>query len=114
MARAGLDLDGVVSFHGSVDTAIPARPGIVKARVLVLNGADDKFITEEQITRVKEEMTAAGVDYKFINYPGARHSFTNPEADRFAKQFNMPIAYNAEADKQSWQEMRKFFDKLFK
>lgn len=114
MARAGLDLDGVVSFHGSLSTANPARPGVVKARVLVLNGADDKFTTEEQITHVKEEMKAAGVDYKFINYPGAQHSFTNPEADSFAKQFNMPIAYNAEADKQSWQEMRNFFDKLFK
>jgi len=114
MARAGLDLDGVVSFHGSLSTSNPARPGVVKAKVLVLNGANDPFVKPEHITRFKQEMKAAGVSYRFINYPGAKHSFTNPDADSFGKQFSLPLAYDAEADIQSWQAMKEFFDELFK
>ena len=114
MARAGVDLDGVVSFHGGLTTANPARPGVVKARVLVLNGADDPFVKPEDITAFKQEMDAAGVSYRFVNYPGAKHSFTNPDADSFGQRFGLPLAYSAEADAQSWKEMQKFFDELFK
>jgi dienelactone hydrolase len=114
MARAGLDLDGVASFHGSLETANPATPGKVKAKVLVLNGANDPFVTPEQIAAFKQEMEAAGVDYRFVNYPGARHSFTNPEADAFGKKFNLPLAYDQEADRKSWQAMQDFFAGIFK
>ncbi len=114
MARQGLDLDGVVSFHGSITTTSPARKGVVKARILVLNGADDPFTTAGDIEKFKKEMTPAGVDYRFVNYPGARHSFTNQEADRLAKKFNLPLGYNSKADKQSWKEMQKFFNEIFK
>ena len=114
MARAGENLVGVASFHGGLGTPSPAQKGKVKAQVLVLNGAADSFVTAEQIENFKKEMETAGVKYRFINYPGAKHSFTNPDADKYAEQFKMPIAYNAEADKQSWAEMSKFFDGLFK
>jgi dienelactone hydrolase len=114
MARAGVDLKGVASFHGSLDGGSTARPGQVKARVLVLNGAADTFVTAEQIEAFKKEMEAAGVNYSFISYPGARHSFTNPDADAYAKKFNMPIGYNAEADRASWLELQGFFKEIFK
>jgi len=113
MARQGLDLDAVVSFHGSLATEHPAAPGTVKPRILVCNGADDKFITPEQIETFHREMEAAGVDYKFISYPGAKHSFTNPGADIYAEKFNMPIGYNKEADRRSWQDMQDFLKDSF-
>lgn len=113
MARAGIDLKGVASFHGSLGTANPAQSHTVKARVLVLNGADDRFTTAEQIDAFKKEMTAAGVDFTFINYPGALHSFTNPDADDYAKKFTMPIGYNAEADRASWAELQRFLTEIF-
>lgn len=113
MARFGADLDAVVSFHGSIQTENPAKPNEVKAKILVCNGADDKFVTEEQIEAFKEEMDNAGVDYKFINYPGAVHSFTNPIADSLGKKFNLPLAYNKNADEKSWEEMIKSFDEVF-
>ena len=56
---------------------------------------------------------AAGVDFKFISYPGAKHAFTNPGADKFGEKFNIPLAYNAEADKKSWAEMQRFLEKSF-
>ena len=114
MARRGLPLAGVVSFHGSLATQTPAKPGAVKAKVLVLNGADDPFVKPEQIEAFKKEMQAAGVDYRFINYAGAVHSFTNPAATENGKKFNLPLAYNAEADRQSWEEMQRFFGAVLK
>ncbi len=113
MARMGVDLDGVVSFHGSIATQMPAEKDSVKAQILVCNGADDSFVTQEQIDAFKQEMDSAGVSYQFINYPGAKHSFTNPEADAFAKKFDMPLAYNAKADTASWEDMETFLQKIF-
>jgi dienelactone hydrolase len=114
MARYGLDLDGVVSFHGSIATVTPAQPGAVKARVLVYNGADDSFVTAEQIAAFKKEMEEAGADYEFVNLEGAVHSFTNPDADMFARKFGMNLAYNEAADKESWAGMQAFFNQIFK
>ena len=114
MARQGVDLKGVASFHGSLAAVKPAQPGTVKAKILVLHGADDKFVTPEQIGAFKQEMKNAGADFQFIEYPGAIHSFTNPDADDYAKKFNLPLGYNAEADKKSWEELKKFLEKIFK
>jgi dienelactone hydrolase len=114
MARQGVDLKGVASFHGSLTLVKSTQPGMVKAKILVLHGADDKFVTPEQVEAFKQEMKAAGADFKFISYPGALHSFTNPEADALGRKFNMPIAYNANADKKSWYELKKFLNMIFK
>jgi dienelactone hydrolase len=113
MARQGLDLNAVFSFHGSLATGKPAAPGMVKARILVCDGADDKMSTPEQIQAFLREMKTAGADYKFISYPGAKHSFTNPGADIYAEKFSIPVGYNAEADKQSWQDMQNFLKETF-
>jgi len=114
MARDGMDLAGVASFHGGLTTDSPAKPGSVKARVLVLTGAEDKFIPPEQVEAFKEEMKAAGADFRFHSYPGAAHSFTNPDADNYAKKFNIPLGYNADADRKSWAEMQTFFQDIFR
>lgn len=113
MARQGLDLKGVVSFHGSLAAAEPAEKGAIKAKILVCNGADDKFTTQEAIDKFKEEMESAGADFRFINYPGAMHSFTNPASTALGKKFNLPLAYNKEADEHSWADMTDFFRKVF-
>jgi dienelactone hydrolase len=112
MARQGVELKGAVSFHGGLTSAQPAEPGAIKARILVLHGGADKLTTPEQITEFKAEMKAAGADYRFITYPGAMHGFTNPDADRLAKEFKMAIGYNADADRRSWQEMKKFLKEV--
>jgi dienelactone hydrolase len=113
MARMGVDLKGVVSFHGSLGAGAPAKPGSVKGSILVCNGGADPFVTAEQIDAFKKEMADAKVDYKFVSYPGAVHAFTNPESDANGKKFNIPLAYNKAADTQSWAEMQGFFKKIF-
>lgn len=114
MARRGLALDGVASFHGSLGTQSPAQEGQLQAKVLVMNGEADPFVKAEAIAAFKQEMQNAGVDYQFINYPGAKHSFTNPDADTFGQKFNLPLEYNAEADKKSWAALQQFFDTIFR
>ncbi len=113
MARMGVDLKGVVSFHGSLATQQPAKAGAVKAKVLVCNGAADPFVAKEDIENIKKEMKEAKVDFTFKNYPGAKHSFTNPEADVNGKKFNLPLAYHKKADEDSWNDMMAFFKKCF-
>jgi dienelactone hydrolase len=113
MARAGKDLKGVVSFHGSLGTKTLAEPGRVKAKILVLTGTADPFIPEEQIQAFEKEMKAAGVEYELISYPGVKHSFTNPNADSVAEKFGMPLAYDAAADKDSWERMQVFLRDIF-
>ncbi len=113
MARQGAALRGVASFHGNLAAVKPAEPGAIKAKLLILNGGADKFTTPEQVEAFRKEMSAAGADFRFISYPGVMHSFTNPEADELGKKFNMPIAYNADADKRSWQELERFLKEVF-
>lgn len=114
MARSGLDMDGVVSFHGSLGTSHPAEKGQVKAKVLVLNGADDPFVKPEQISKFKQEMADADVAYEFINYPDAKHAFTNPAATALGKKFSIPLEYSSSADKASWAKMQTFLQDIFK
>ena len=113
MARLGGDLRGVVSFHGALGKLPPIAESGVKAKVLVLNGSDDPFITAAQKQTFKQEMDEAKADYEFIDYPGVKHSFTNSDADKFAEKFNMPLKYDAEADADSWQRMKVFFEAIF-
>ena len=113
MARMGVELKGVSSFHGSIATKKPAKKGDIKTRIRVFNGAADPFVKAEQITALKEEMKNAGVDFEFVNYPGAKHSFTNPDANVAGKKFSLPLEYNAAADKDSWQKNLKFFKEIF-
>ena len=114
MARQGANLKGVASFHGSLAAIRPAKPGAVKARIRVYSGADDKFMPEKAIDAFLDEMAAARADVQLSNYTGAVHSFTNPDADELGRKFNLPLAYNADADKMSWEDMTKFFEEIFK
>lgn len=114
IARQGTDLKDIVSFHGSLSAVKPAVPGTIKTKLLVLHGGDDKFVSAQQVEAFKQEMATAGADYKFVTYAGATHAFSNPDATVLGKKFKIPIAYNAKADKESWVEMKKFFDETLK
>jgi dienelactone hydrolase len=110
MARQGLSLKGVASFHGSLKAAEPAKAGAVKAKVLVAHGAADPLIPIEHVNQFLAEMEAAGADYQFVAYGGAKHGFTNPEAD---KRGMAALGYNAHADRRSWQALLAFLGEIF-
>ena len=110
LARSGEDLRGVVSFHGGLSTPRPQDAQQIKGKVLVLHGAYDSYVGPEEVAAFEREMQEAGVDYRLIRYPGAVHSFTVPEA---GGNSSAGAAYNAEADRQSWEEMKQFLQDVF-
>ena len=110
MAYQGADLDGVVSFHGSLPPATPEQAAMVKARVLIAHGDDDGFVPAKRIEAFKKALSGAGVDWEMDIYAGARHGFTNPYADGYGMK---GLAYHEQADRRSWSRMRAFFEELF-
>ncbi|NNE45957.1 MAG: dienelactone hydrolase family protein [Rhodothermales bacterium] len=113
MARRGVDLDGVASFHGGLGTAAPAARGAISGSILVLHGGLDPMAPAEQVQAFRNEMDAAGADYEVVVYDDATHGFTNPAADSAAARFELPLAYNPDADRQSWDKMKAFFADAF-
>ena len=114
MARMGEPLKAVVSFHGGLGTEHPAETGKVRARIASFTGDDDPMIPAAQVAAFRQEMDKAGVSYKVVTYPGAKHAFTNPDADKYGQEFKLPLAYNAAADKASWAEGLAFLADAFK
>lgn len=114
-ARRGEKLDAVVSFHGALVTQTPAKPGVIRAKILVEHGEADSMVTPEQVAAFKVEMDAAKADYKFVGIPGAKHGFTNPDADRLShgEHGGPDIGYDKAADESSWKDMQAFLKSAF-
>ncbi len=111
MARAGADLGAIVTFHGSLKPADgPAQPGKVKPAILVQAGGADPMVPPQAVQAFEEEMKNAGANVKVITYPNAKHSFTNPEADKAGVE---GLAYDRDADEKSWAEAMKFLHQVF-
>jgi len=115
MARTGgVDLAGVVSFHGNLQLATKApATGPVKAKILVLTGEADPFVPMKQVEAFVASLNASGIKFELKSYPGAQHSFTNPEATAMGKRTNLPLVYDDAADKDSWNRMQEFLDGIF-
>jgi len=108
-ARSGADIKGVVSFHGGLATTVPSKN--IKANVLVFNGLADPFVPAKERAAFEKEMKSSKAKYKTINYKGAKHAFSNPKATEVGKKYNIPIAYNKNADEASWKELLNFLKK---
>jgi dienelactone hydrolase len=111
MARSGADLDAVATFHAALATGQPVEKGKVRARILVMTGADDPLVPAEQVAAFESEMKAASASCEVIRYPGVKHSFTNPEAGTHGME---ALVYDAGADRKSWAAMLKMFRKALK
>lgn len=108
-ARDGQDLAAVVSFHGTLDACVPAKPGAIKARVLVCHGDADPMVPRDQVMHFWEEMDAAGANWHFHAYSGVKHGFTEPASDARGMD---ALGYDASADRQSWASMVSLFDEI--
>jgi len=109
LARSGVKLAAAVSFHGTLNTPTPEDAKKIKGKVLVFHGAEDPFVPPAEVQAFKKEMKNAGVDLKFIAYPGAVHSFTNPAA---GNDKSKGAAYDAKADQESWRAFEKFLSEV--
>jgi dienelactone hydrolase len=109
LARSGAELNGVVSFHGGLDSPTPADGKNIKCKVLALAGADDPFQNPNDLAAFEKEMRDNKVDWQITFYGGAVHAFTQPDPGFV----NAGAKYNEKADKRSWQAMKDFFAEIF-
>lgn len=105
MAYAGADLDGVVSFHGPLPAATPEQQKFIKPSILIAHGAEDSHVPPERVTAFQQTLDAAGADWEMVIYSGAKHGFTNPDADGYGMD---GLAYDPKADARSWALMQSF------
>jgi len=108
LARSGIDINGVVSFHGLLMGSDISDKGI-RAKVLVLHGERDPMVPLSMIDEFQQEMTEAQADWQLHSYGNAYHAFTNPDAN----DPDFGTQYNQNADKRSWQSMMNFFSEIF-
>jgi dienelactone hydrolase len=111
LARSGAELNGVVSFHGGLDSPAPADGKNIKCKVLACHGADDPFVPVPDLAAFEREMRDNKVDWQLIAYGGAVHSFTQPMA---GNDNSKGAAYHKAADQRSWEAMKQFFGELFR
>jgi len=110
LARSGVNISGIVSFHGGLDSPTPADGKNIKCKVLVCHGADDPYVKPADLMAFEDEMRQASVDWVLIKYGGAVHSFTQPLA---GNDNSKGAAYNERADHRSWAAMKMFFAGIF-
>ncbi|MEI6712339.1 MAG: dienelactone hydrolase family protein [Verrucomicrobiota bacterium] len=110
LARSGAKIQGVVSFHGGLDSPTPADGKNIKSKILVLHGADDPFVKPADIAAFQEELRQGGADWQMMYYGDAVHSFTQKKA---GTDKSKGAAYNEPAARRSWQAMKTFFGELF-
>ena len=111
LARSGADIKGVVGFHALLDTPRPDDERNIKGKILILTGANDKAVPPEMRQAFQKEMDNAGVDWQMNIYSGAVHAFTNPAS---GNDPTTNVAYNANADRSSFEAMKLFFKEIFK
>lgn len=108
-ARGGLHVVGVVSFHGGLGKAEDRVTSELKAKVLVLHGADDPFVPEKEVLAFQNEMRTAKADWQMIYYANAVHSFTHKKA---GDDNSKGAAYNELADKRSNEHFLQFLKEI--
>ena len=111
LARAGADVAGVVSLHGGLAPGAKSpTAAAIPASVLVLNGADDKAVSDDQILAFEQEMDAAKADWQFVDFSGAVHCFAEPSAGSDPAS---NCRYDERAARRAYRMMDDFFRERF-
>ena len=113
MARLGMDLDGVVSYHGSLGSPIEPSPGEITASIQVYTGGADQMVPAEQVGDFATNMQQAQADFVITSFPGVLHSFMNPGADAIAEEYDMPVGYDQAAAERAWDGTMAFYQRIF-
>ncbi|WP_244613368.1 dienelactone hydrolase family protein [Modicisalibacter radicis] len=110
MALAGMPIDAAISFHGSPTQAVN-QPQPFDGIVQLHNGADDPLVKRDALKAMAAKLKEQGAAIKVVNYPRAKHGFTNPDATAVGEEHGLPLGYDAAADAASWQAALLALDK---
>ncbi len=108
LARDGADLAAAVSIHGDLKTAAPARPGAIKAALLVVHGAPDPIVPKADRDGFEQEMEAATAKWQMVVFSGLLHAYTDEDSA-------MPgiAAWNEPATRQTYALTHQFIADAF-
>jgi dienelactone hydrolase len=108
LARDGADLAAVVAIHSDLKTAAPAKPGDVKAALLVIHGTPDPVVPKADRDAFEAEMDAAGAKWQMLLFSGILHAYTDDDS-------NMPgvAIYDANATRQTYALTHAFIGDAF-
>ncbi|MCK5728278.1 MAG: dienelactone hydrolase family protein [Methylococcales bacterium] len=109
LARTGVDIKGVIAFHALLHAPDNLQTELIKAKILLLHGADDPMNTPETVAAIQTELTLKKADWQLHSYGHTLHAFTNPKANNP----DFGTVYHSDADKRSWQAMQNFLDEVF-
>lgn len=108
LAYSGADLDGVVSFHGSLPP--PSEDARPAASILAFHGYADGFVPPQRVAAFQSGLEALGADWELVSFGATRHGFTNPDAARYGIA---DVVYNPRADRESWEGLQRFLERIF-
>ena len=109
LARTGIDIAGVASFHGLLQPPGNTNGQGIQSKVLILHGNDDPMAPTEHVVEIQKELTAAGADWQLHSYGNTMHAFTNPQAN----DPDFGTVYSEQADRRSWRTFMQFLDEAF-
>lgn len=111
LARTGVRLAGAVSLHGGLAPGAQSPTADrIATPVLVLNGADDRAVSDADIAAFGQEMATAGADWQFVDFGGAVHCFAEPSAGSDPAS---NCRYDERAARRAYRIMDGFFDEVF-
>ena len=104
VARSGVDVAAVASFHGLFDPpGLPAKP--IKAKVAAYHGWNDPMVPPEAVVALGQELTDGGADWQIHAYGNVGHGFTNPKAHEIGVA---GVEYDEAAARRSWASLENF------
>ena len=109
LVRSGAELDGIVSFHGTLETPEESKLKTTASKILILHGAEDPLVPAAEVAGFEEEMRKAAANWELVKYGGAVHSFTNPQA---GSDVSKGFAYNPQVSRRAYEAMQDFFKEI--
>jgi dienelactone hydrolase len=110
LAFSGADIAGAVAFQGPVSVPPSNELQNMRARLLILHGADDPHTKERRLRRLREVLSRSDCDWQMVLYGNAAHGFSNPKAGTYNRE---GTAYNPRVAQRSWRHTRRFLQDIF-
>ena len=109
LARSGAALRGVVSLHGILSSPLPADPGAIKSKILVLHGDEDPIVSLDEVIAFRKEMRGARANWELVIYGEAKHSFTG---EGVTEDCIVGAGLHPQSEERSWGAITSFLNEV--
>ncbi len=106
MALHGVPLEGAAACHPG-DLPMPASADPIGAKLWVGVGDADPFVPAETREKFEAAVRERQIPLEMVVYPGVQHGYTVPEATERGQRFQLPLAYDEAADRDTWEAIQR-------